>query len=148
MKPKMRMSKSSEPVLTDIEIKDLMLDPLNPRLRSRENQASQIEIAKEISSLIRSHLRDNDYICRWGGEEFLVVVKIDNIEGLRRIANKLRLLVSKSVYKLDTGKELKVTISIGGSLFIDKESINDLVSRSDSFMYESKQTGRNKVTVK
>ena len=49
MKPKMRMSKSSEPVLTDIEVKDLMLDPLNPRLRNRENQASQIEIAKEIS---------------------------------------------------------------------------------------------------
>lgn len=106
------------------------------------------EILKLTARTISSNIRGNDKIGRWGGEEFLAIVKIDSLSGLQRIASKLRLLVSKSEYKLDSGKEIKVTISIGGSLFIRNESIKDFVKRTDEYMYESKQTGKNKITVK
>lgn len=106
------------------------------------------EILKLTSKTIQSNVRGNDKIGRWGGEEFLAVIKIDHVEALEKIANKLRLLVSKSSYKLEDGKELKVTVSIGGTMYIHGESISDLVKRSDLLMYESKENGRNKATIK
>lgn len=106
------------------------------------------EILKLTSRTIASNIRGEDKLGRWGGEEFLAVIKTDSLAVLENLANKLRILVSKSAYKLPSGKELKVTISIGGSLFIHNETILDLVKRADTYMYESKETGRNKVTVK
>jgi len=49
MKTNKKSSKTVEPILTNLQIEFLMLDPQNPRLKSRETQASQIELAKEIS---------------------------------------------------------------------------------------------------
>jgi two-component system cell cycle response regulator len=106
------------------------------------------EILKLTARTISSNIRGEDKLGRWGGEEFLAVIKTDQIDGLTKIADKLRLLVSKSAYKLPTGKEIKVTISIGGTLFNEKDTIIDLVKRADLYIYESKQTGKNKVTVK
>ena len=63
------------------------------------------------------------------------------------ISDKLRLVVEKYTFK-SSEKEFKVTISIGGTLFKKGETIQELIARADSYMYESKETGRNKVTVK
>jgi hypothetical protein len=49
MKSKDSTTRAAEPTLTRVNIEDLMLDPQNPRLRNRENQASQVEIAKELA---------------------------------------------------------------------------------------------------
>ena len=106
------------------------------------------KILKLTSRTIAANIRGDDKLGRWGGEEFLAVIKVDELAGLEKIANKLRLLVSKSAYKLDTGEELKVTVSIGGALFEKGESITDLIKRADSYMYKSKENGRNRVTVK
>ena len=101
-----------------------------------------------MSRTIAANIRGKDKLGRWGGEEFLAVIKTDQIDVLKRIANKLRLLVSKSSLKLDNGKEIKVTVSIGGTIFKANESITELVKRADEYMYESKENGRNKVTIK
>ena len=106
------------------------------------------EILKLAARTIAANIRGDDKLGRWGGEEFLAVIKIDHNQGLEKIANKLRLLVSKSAYKLENGEELKVTVSIGGSLFKNGETITELVKRADSYMYESKENGRNKATIK
>ncbi len=106
------------------------------------------ELLKLVSRTISANIRVEDKVGRWGGEEFLAVIKIDNLLGLEKIANKLRLLVSKSTYKLVSGKELRVTVSVGGTMFNKLETVTEFVKRADSYMYESKENGKNRVTVK
>ena len=106
------------------------------------------EILKLTARTIGANIRGDDKLGRWGGEEFLAVIKVDDLASLEDLANKLRILVSKSAYKLESGKDVKVTVSIGGTLFKGHETITDLVKRADSYMYESKDNGKNRVTIK
>lgn len=106
------------------------------------------EVLKLVAKTIGANIRGDDKLGRWGGEEFIAVIKIDHIEGLGKVADKLRLLVSKSAYKKADGTDLRVTVSIGGALYEPGETVTDLIKRADSRMYLSKANGRNRVTVK
>ncbi len=105
------------------------------------------EILKLIAKTLQTNVRNNDLVGRYGGEEFIGVIQIDNQKQLRIISEKLRLLIEQSSYDYE-GKEIKVTISIGGTIYQDRESIESLVTRADGLMYTSKQNGRNKSTIK
>lgn len=105
------------------------------------------EILKMVSKTLSSNLRNEDKIGRWGGEEFIAVLKVTKELSLERIANKLRMLVSKSIYETDDGTTITVNISIGGAIIKDDETIVQLIERADNNMYISKKTGRNKVTI-
>jgi len=106
------------------------------------------EVLKLVSNTLKLNIRTNDKVGRWGGEEFIAIIKVDNNELLQQVADKIRILVSASSYRLEDGKDLAVTISIGGSLIKPEDSITDLIERADANMYISKTTGRNKVTIK
>ena len=106
------------------------------------------EILKLVSHTLNANIRNEDLIGRWGGEEFIAIIKVDNKFELEVIAEKLRILISDSYFKLDDSRRLSVTISIGGTMFRKMEDIASLISRADTNMYESKETGRNKVTIK
>ncbi len=105
------------------------------------------EILKIVSKTLKDNIRGDDLIGRWGGEEFIAVIKVESKEELNIIAEKLRMLVSKSSYMLEQSKSISVTISIGGTIFKEGEDITSLISRADSLMYKSKENGRNKVTI-
>ena len=62
------------------------------------------EILKLVSMTLRSNIRGEDMVGRWGGEEFIVVVKTNSVDELGIVAEKLRLLVSQSSYDLDKSK--------------------------------------------
>ncbi len=106
------------------------------------------EILKLVSQTLISNIREGDKVGRWGGEEFIAVLRVPSDLELKRIAKKLRLLVSESFYRLEDKKPLSVTISIGGTMFIPGDDVNSIVSRADVNMYTSKDAGRNKVTIK
>lgn len=104
------------------------------------------EILKIISYTIASNLRDQDLIGRWGGEEFIAVVKTKDLELLERLAERIRQLCENSTYK-NMDQDINVTVSIGGSIYKKGEAIKSLIARADKNMYQSKKTGRNKVTI-
>jgi len=106
------------------------------------------EILKIVAETLKNTVRAKDTIGRWGGEEFIGLIKVDSLEGLMILSEKLRVLVEKSSYTLSNSKEIKVTISIGGTLYKEGESHTDLIHRADELMYYSKQNGRNKSTIK
>lgn len=106
------------------------------------------EVLKIVSKSLESNLRRGDVIGRWGGEEFIAVVRVDNEKALHKIAETLRVIVSKSAYLHEDKEPLRVTISIGGTLYLPGESAQSIIDRADANMYLSKTTGRNKVTVK
>lgn len=104
------------------------------------------EVLKVVSSTVKKALRSSDFIGRYGGEEFVVLLFGVSEEVLKKIANKLRVLVESSITHTDK-EDIHVTISVGGSLIRKDDSISSLIERSDKLMYESKNTGRNKVTI-
>ena len=106
------------------------------------------DILKLVSRTLKSNLRSDDKIGRWGGEEFISVMRVNDQNELFEIAEKLRILVSKSSFKIDNSTTINVTISIGGALVQNDDTIKSLIERADDNMYISKDTGRNKVTIK
>ena len=81
---------------------------------------------------------------RWGGEEFLLLLKGCELDEARRIAEDLRQAVAAS--PVAAGKlAIPVTISIGVSQFDGKESMDRLIGRADDALYAAKQGGRNRV---
>jgi diguanylate cyclase (GGDEF)-like protein len=104
------------------------------------------EVLKLVSRTISSNIREDDVFGRYGGEEFVLILKLSTKEALERISNKLRVLIEKSSLKI--GKQvIKVTISIGITMFKKNDTKDSVIERADNAMYKSKQTGKNKVTI-
>ena len=103
-------------------------------------------VLKMVATTLSSNVRTYDIVSRWGGEEFLVVIeKIDSPE-LARQAERLRILVETSGVMME-GMRLSVTISTGGSLALADETVDAVVKRADTFLYQSKESGRNRCVV-
>ncbi|HAK73318.1 MAG TPA: sensor domain-containing diguanylate cyclase, partial [Sporomusaceae bacterium] len=104
-------------------------------------------VLKTISKTLASAIREGDYVIRWGGEELLIVLTgTFNTAVLARVANLVRMLVQQTQISA-TGYVIEVTISIGATLTTSVDTLETLVSRADTLMYQSKRTGRNRVTV-
>lgn len=89
----------------------------------------------------REVLRKNDCLARWGGEEFLVVLRHVGDEVLERIAEELRLAIASE----DIEPVGSVTASFGVSLVKPTDTIENLLQRVDKAMYTAKTSGRNRV---
>ncbi len=102
------------------------------------------EVLKHISSLISNNIRKTDFIGRWGGEEFLVILPETKKEDMLTILEKIRKTVEE-----DTIKEVgKKTISVGATVFKKDDDINSIIKRADEALYEAKESGRNKICFK
>ncbi|MDN3223016.1 sensor domain-containing diguanylate cyclase [Pseudomonas nunensis] len=95
---------------------------------------------------LESCLRHSDIVCRWGGEEFIVLLKDTDGETGQKIAEKIREHVEKQRYAYN-GKELQLTVSIGLTTLQPDETLHTLLSRADHAMYRAKQAGRNRTCV-
>jgi len=104
------------------------------------------EVLKFVSRTFSVNSRPFDLYGRWGGEEFIGIIRDIDGGGLKRLGNRLRLLV-ENAYILHEGKRLQVTVSIGATLIKDKDTISSLVKRADALLYQSKERGRNRLTM-
>ena len=100
------------------------------------------QVLQVVARAIQQSLRQSDIACRWGGEEFIVVVKGQEGSGAEAVAEKLRLAVEAARY-LHQNQELGVTISIGVAEHRDGDDGDRLLSRADRALYQAKQAGRN-----
>jgi diguanylate cyclase (GGDEF)-like protein/PAS domain S-box-containing protein len=99
-----------------------------------------------VSRTIKAATRPFDMVGRWGGEEFLGVIRNVDIAKLSEIGHRLRLLVGNSW--VDSKQEqLRVTISVGATLAKAGDTRESIVDRSDRLMYRSKQKSGNWLTV-
>jgi diguanylate cyclase (GGDEF)-like protein len=97
-----------------------------------------------VAKALQSGLRESDLAIRWGGEEFLLVLKGCDLAEAQRIAENLRQTVMAAPLSA-AGKPLSVTVSIGVSQFDGSESADQLVNRADTALYGAKAAGRNRV---
>jgi diguanylate cyclase (GGDEF)-like protein len=102
------------------------------------------EVLTGFADDVRRCLRDSDIICRWGGEEFIILLKDTNSSGARRVAEKIRLLAEQHTYVF-TGSALQVTVSLGLTELHPDDTLQTLIARADQALYSAKQSGRNRV---
>ena len=103
----------------------------------------------ELANILLNQSRKSDIVCRFGGEEFIILLPQTNLEGADFMAEKIRKYIEKSTLTLDNSKQLKFTISLGVSqvnILVDK-NIQDCIKRSDDALYEAKDLGKNRVCV-
>ncbi len=98
---------------------------------------------KSISELIKANVRKIDTICRWGGEEFLIIAPQTHIEGAASLAESLRELIEANIF--DTIG--RITCSFGVTAFEADDDKDSVLKRVDDALYTSKQEGKNKVTL-
>ncbi len=103
------------------------------------------EVLKEIASAFREILRKEDTICRFGGDEFVILIEeLKSFEYLQGILEKLR-AISERIFIIDNIR-LQVGMSIGASLYPnDATSPEILLDRADKAMYKAKHSGKNKI---
>lgn len=94
-----------------------------------------------LAKLLLKNSREHDYICRFGGEEFALILPHTEQNDAVMLAEKYRKLISE----YDFGLSRQLTVSIGVSQFASDESIESLFRRVDSALYQAKSQGRNKV---
>jgi diguanylate cyclase (GGDEF)-like protein len=100
-------------------------------------------LAKEIKKIIRK----DDFLIRYGGEEFVIILKNANASTAHKVAEKIRKTIEN--IKIDSnGKEVHFTVSLGISEITEKDnSIFDAIKRADEKLYIAKKTGKNRVEV-
>jgi two-component system cell cycle response regulator len=103
------------------------------------------EVLREFAVRLASNVRAIDLPVRYGGEEFVVVMPDTEVVDARRIAERIRLHVAGSPFRVMGGQELlSVTISIGVAVSLPGEGRPEaLLKRADEALYEAKSTGRN-----
>jgi diguanylate cyclase (GGDEF)-like protein/PAS domain S-box-containing protein len=104
------------------------------------------EVLKFVANTFVNNARPFDLYGRWGGEEFLGIVRNINDKDLEHLGDKLRMLVEKS-YIMHENKKLNVTISIGATLVKEGDRVSGLIKRADMLLYKSKKNGRNRLTI-
>ncbi len=97
------------------------------------------------SKTMQTSLRPFDFLGRWGGDEFVAIVVNAEREGLIQVANRMQQLMEQSRFEYG-GKELNVTVSIGGTVAKKNDTVKEIIYRADRLMYESKKSGRNRIS--
>ncbi|MBI5953748.1 MAG: GGDEF domain-containing protein [Chloroflexi bacterium] len=103
-------------------------------------------VLQNVTRNMTAHLRETDVCGRWGGEELIAILYNVNRNSLFAIAEKLRTMVANSIISVN-GRQVSVTVSIGGTLVREMDTLDSIIERADQLMYQSKQSGRNRVTV-
>ena len=100
------------------------------------------KVLVEFASLIRKHIRDSDYFCRIGGEEFAVILPETTLNDAVRVAKKINKIVREN-----PNATVPITVSLGVVEYIKGESEADIYKRADNALYKAKTSGRDRVVI-
>lgn len=125
---------------SDLAVSMLLIDiDYFKKVNDAYGHESGDKVLVHLAQLLKSSVRATDYVIRWGGEEFLIVMPGCDSEQAVRVAEKIREKTEQS----DNGV-CKMTISIGVALYGGGD-YHDTIKKADEAMYQAKEAGRNKV---
>ncbi len=109
-------------------------------------------VLKSVSEIISNEIREYDIACRYGGEEFFIILPQTKITEAASVAQRLRKVIEETKIDLkDTGndnnKHINVTVSIGVCEYTETMETDSFVQTADKALYEAKENGRNRVII-
>lgn len=122
----------------------LMLDiDFFKRVNDTHGHMAGDAVIRQVAAVARRNCREEDIVCRFGGEEFVIFLCNARPEFGAEIAERIRLAVAEAPIVCDEA-EIAVTVSIGADLKKATESIDKAIKRADAALYRAKETGRNR----
>jgi len=105
------------------------------------------DVLVAFASILLKRIRKSDYACRFGGEEFVVMLPETPLEGAMEIAEKIRQSIEELTLTTDKNEKVMITVSLGVSSvdIIHDSSIEAAIHRADDALYSAKKAGRNQV---
>jgi diguanylate cyclase (GGDEF)-like protein len=105
------------------------------------------EFLVKIAALFKSQARGSDFVCRYGGEEFLLILPTADADTARQRAEEIRRRCAETTLAY-AGQSLRVSLSFGVAAYpTHGQSADEITIKADQALYHSKRTGRNRVTV-
>jgi diguanylate cyclase (GGDEF)-like protein len=106
------------------------------------------QVLRVLASTVTKATRTTDSVCRYGGDEFLVLMPESGLEQAMRTAERLRQKISDEMVVVTAGGHLSMTISLGVVCLGDGggETVEKLIERADAAMYKAKAAGKNRVS--
>lgn len=98
-------------------------------------------VLQAVTGLVQENIRATDFVARWGGEEFMVLMPQSDMQAAQTVAEKLRLAIAGHGFD----KVGKLTASFGVAEFETQDDLNLLLKRVDDALYLAKEKGRNRV---
>jgi diguanylate cyclase (GGDEF)-like protein len=106
------------------------------------HQAGDVCI-KQVAEVMRRNTREGDWLARWGGDEFVMVLwDAAMFASAETVLGRLNADLRRSPIRLAQGGELFLSVSVGGCRYSGEEDIRELLSQADAAMYEAKREGR------
>ena len=116
------------------------------KVNDRYGHLTGDRVIRRVGHCARANLRAADVLCRWGGEEYLVLLKDCALKDAYAIAEKVRKAVEAEVVS-DGDHDLSVTVSVGVAQYRAGESRDALISRADKALFVAKKGGRNRTAL-
>jgi two-component system cell cycle response regulator len=116
------------------------------RINDKYGHPAGDSILKRLSQVLAESVREIDFTCRYGGEEFALILVNTNGKGAFRMAERIRKAVAKSNFQLENGNgdSVDVTVSTGIATYPDDgRTKQELIEKADQALYHAKQQGRN-----
>ena len=104
-------------------------------------------VLKQVAEIITDNVRLSDFVFRYGGEEFLIVLVETSVEEARIVAERIREQLANRDMRLPSGGNLRVTASLGLAAFKDHPDYNQLIETADAALYQAKNGGRNRTVI-
>lgn len=115
------------------------------KINDRYGHLAGDKVIKEVAELAKNSVRQNDFIARWGGEEFIVLLKDCGLAEAKQVAEKIRSAIE--AYDFDLGRDRsRLTVSLGVAVYAPHETAESFFLRTDKALYDAKQKGRNCVS--
>lgn len=103
------------------------------------------EILRRVSQAFYDNVRSSDYVFRYGGDEFIIVLTEATQTDTLRIAERIRSRVEKTKIKSPDGEAIPLSLSIGAAMFNGHPDYERLIQIADEALYIAKRHGRNRV---
>lgn len=106
-------------------------------------------VLKEVGRVLREHVRNQDIVGRFGGEEFVILLPDTGLEEARTVAERLRRAIEQNGFEVQAAQAaIKVTMSLGvATLPADGRTLEELIHQADLAMLQAKLSGRNRIAL-
>jgi diguanylate cyclase (GGDEF)-like protein len=103
-------------------------------------------VLKHVSRIIKLNVREVDIVCRYGGDEFVIILPFTTLKSARFVAEKIsRSVEEQDMFNRQTGKVMRVTVSGGVATYHEGMNKDELVKLADQALYKAKSEGKNKI---
>jgi diguanylate cyclase (GGDEF)-like protein len=111
------------------------------RINDNRGHDAGDRVLQKIAGIIQGNIRTSDFLGRWGGEEFIIILPHTRKEFAFALAEKIRLAIVNTIF--ETEKPLLVTASLGIADLDNNQDFADTFKRADNALYKAKQLGKN-----